>query len=227
MVIVAVPVTVAPSSGDENDTTSAGAAVIVKVWALETRRSGLRTLTAADPAAATSAPVMLAVRRLALTKVVVRGAPFQSTVAPATKLPPSTVSVNGGPASIVELGVSAVVTGALEPPVTEKFSRVEACPEPGRTSTGNVPATTRSDAGMSAVTRVEPTKRVTRNAPCQYTAASPSTKFVPSTVRLKPELPAAAVFGVSAVSVGAGLGLGAIRNTMAFGAWTSGVRTLT
>src|SRR5438067_9698503 len=63
----------------------------VNARALEVWPSGLRTVTWAEPVAATSEAGMLAISRAALTNVVVRAAPFQSTVAPETKLPPSAV----------------------------------------------------------------------------------------------------------------------------------------
>src|SRR2546425_12407058 len=73
--------------------------------------SGLRTLTEAEPAAATSAAGMLAESRVALTNVVVRTAPFQRTVAPETKLFPSAVSVNAAPPAVALFGVSVVSVG--------------------------------------------------------------------------------------------------------------------
>src|SRR5207253_1243437 len=87
----------------------------VKVRALETCPSGLRTVTAAVPAAAMSAAGIVAVTWVALTNVVVRAAPFHSTVAPETKFPPSATSVKAGPPAVVELGVSAVRVGAAGP----------------------------------------------------------------------------------------------------------------
>src|SRR5439155_8913866 len=65
---------------------------------------GLRTVTWAEPVAATSEAGMLAISRAALTNVVVRAAPFQSTVAPETKLPPSAVSVKVALPAVVLLG---------------------------------------------------------------------------------------------------------------------------
>ena len=73
---------------------------------------GLRTVTGTEPAAAMSAAEMLAVTRVALTNVVVRAAPFQSTVAPEAKLVPSAVSVKAGPPAVALLGVSVVRVGA-------------------------------------------------------------------------------------------------------------------
>src|SRR5437763_2739723 len=81
---------------------------IVNVRGPEVWPSGLRTVTAAEPAVAMSEAGMLAIRRVAFTKVVVRAAPFQSTVAPETKLLPSAVSVKAAPPAGARLGVSAV-----------------------------------------------------------------------------------------------------------------------
>src|SRR5439155_13310284 len=76
----------------------------VNARALEVWPSGLRTVTWAEPVAATSEAGMLAISRAALTNVVVRAAPFQSTVAPETKLPPSAVSVKVALPAVVLLG---------------------------------------------------------------------------------------------------------------------------
>lgn len=55
---------------------------------------GVLTVTVPAPAVAMSAAVIAAVSRVALTNVVVRGAPFHSTAEEFTKPVPSTVSVN-------------------------------------------------------------------------------------------------------------------------------------
>ena len=72
-------------------------ALIVKVRALDTAPPGFRTVTEALPATAISAAGIAAVSWVALTKVVVRFAPFQRTTEPLTKLLPFTVSVKAGP----------------------------------------------------------------------------------------------------------------------------------
>src|SRR5438067_12412432 len=73
--------------------------------------SGFLTETGTEPAAAMSAAVIAAVTRVALTNVVVRVAPFQSTVAPETKLAPSTVRVKAADRESVVLGVRVVTVG--------------------------------------------------------------------------------------------------------------------
>src|SRR5437016_9116272 len=87
----------------------------VNVCVPEVWLSGLRTLTAAEPAVAMSAAGMLAVTRVALTNVVVRTAPFQRTVAPETKLFPSAVRVNAGPPAVALFGVSVERVGGRRP----------------------------------------------------------------------------------------------------------------
>lgn len=109
-----VPATVAPLAGAVMITLIVSpppAGPMVNVCGPDVCPSGLRTLTAAEPAAAMSDAGMLAVRRVALTKVVVRAAPFQSTVAPETKLAPSAVSVKAGPPAVAVFGVSVVRLG--------------------------------------------------------------------------------------------------------------------
>ena len=77
---------------------AAAVAMIVKVRALDTAPPGFCTVTEALPAAAISAAGIAAVSWVALTKVVVRFAPFQRTTEPLTKLLPFTVSVKVGSA---------------------------------------------------------------------------------------------------------------------------------
>src|SRR4051794_7901680 len=89
----------------------------VNASVLDVSVSGLRMLTWAVPAAAMSEAGMLAVRRVVLTNVVVRAAPFQSTVAPETKLAPSAVSVKAAPPAVVLFGVSVVRLGPDAAPV--------------------------------------------------------------------------------------------------------------
>src|SRR2546423_10889302 len=56
---------------------------------------------------------MLAVSRVALTNVVGRGAPAQSTAAPGANFVPSTVIVKLGSPDIAPSGVSAISVGAV------------------------------------------------------------------------------------------------------------------
>src|SRR5207253_5328227 len=106
------PLSVAPSAGLVIDAVSDGAAVIVKGWAFETWRSGLRTVTDAEPAVAMSAAAIVAVSWVALANVVVRAAPFHCRVLPATKLLPLAVSVKAAPPAVAVVGDTDVSTGA-------------------------------------------------------------------------------------------------------------------
>src|SRR6266850_2670684 len=86
------------------------AGTTMNVSGLDAWPSGLRTVTVAELAAMSEAG-MLAVSRVPLTNVVTRGDSFQRSVAPDTKLAPSTVSVKAGPPAVAELGLSDVSDG--------------------------------------------------------------------------------------------------------------------
>src|SRR5919108_5503681 len=81
-------------------------AEIVKLAAFDVAPPGLTTRTLAVPTLAMSLAGMLAVSRMSLTNVVDRALPFHCTVEPATKPPPSTVSVNAGLPALACRGVS-------------------------------------------------------------------------------------------------------------------------
>jgi hypothetical protein len=192
------------------------AGLIVNVRALETCWSGLRTVTAADPVAAMSVAAMLAVTRVALPNVVVRGAPFHSTVAPETKFVPSTVSVNAAPPAVALLGVSAVIVGADAAGAVIVNGRATDSPPPGlgvNTVTEAVPAAVISPAPTVACSWEPPTYVVARSAPLHLTTEL-VTKPLPVTVRVKAGLPAATLLGVKVVTAGTG-GTGAIVNDRA------------
>jgi hypothetical protein len=112
--------TVASGKGEEVVIISTGSK-IVKLSALEVLPAGLATVTLAAPAAAMSVAGMGAVRRVLLTNVVVRFAPFHLTVAPDRKFVPSTVRVNAGPPALTEFGLSPVKVG-----VASLMTRVKA-----------------------------------------------------------------------------------------------------
>ena len=112
---------------------------------METCESGLRMDTCALPATAMSDAGMLAVSRVGLWTVVERGAPFQSSVAPATKLSPSPLSTKAGPPAVALLGVSSPSRGAGKvPPVqlTRPLSVTFPAPErvPPESVTAPVPS---------------------------------------------------------------------------------------
>src|SRR3990172_2694501 len=66
--------------------------------------AGLKTVTCAVPVVATSLAGMDAWSCVALTKVVVRSAPFQRTTEDEMKLLPVTVRVKAGPPAVALLG---------------------------------------------------------------------------------------------------------------------------
>src|SRR5215469_12680500 len=71
---------------------------------------GLTTVTEAVPAVAMSEAGTLAVNCELLTKVVLSGLPFQSTVAPETKPVPLTVSLNPAPPGLTASGTKGWLT---------------------------------------------------------------------------------------------------------------------
>ena len=176
------------------------APVIVKVRALEIAPPGFCTVTEAVPAAAMSAAGIAAVSWVALTKVVVRFAPFQRTTEPLTKLLPFTVSVKAAPPAAALLGATVVNVG-VEAPVIVKVRALEIAPPGFCTVTEAVPAAAMSAAGIAAVSWVALTKVVVRFAPFQRTT-EPLTKLLPFTVSVKAAPPAAALLGETVVNVG-------------------------
>src|SRR2546423_5097649 len=158
----------------------------LNVWAAEVPPpgAGVTTVTCGVPAAATSAAAMAAVSCVALTKVVVRVAPFHLTVLPLTKPVPVTVSVKAGLPADVLVGDRAARGGAELLTVNVWAAEV---PPPGAgvtTVTDAVVAAARSVAGIAAVSWVALTNVVVRVAPFQLTVL-PVTKSVPATVRVK------------------------------------------
>jgi len=172
--------------------------VTVNVNAFEASPSGFTTMICGVPAAATSVAGMAAVSWVALTNVVDRAAPFQLTVAPLTNLVPVTVRVKAGLPAWALFGDSAVMVGVL---VTVNLSTFEAEPSGFVTVICAAPSVATSVAGMAAVSWVALTNVVDRAAPFHLTVA-PLAKLVPVTVRVNAGLPAWALFGVSAVTVG-------------------------
>src|SRR4029453_5044438 len=159
-----------------------------------------KTVTDRCPADWISAPVICAVSRVALTKLVIRAAPFQRTVeTPLTKPEPFTVRVKPGPPALTAFGCRLVSMGTgLSPPdggVTLKKSVFDV-PPPGAevtTVTGRWPAA--PSVGIWAVSRVELTNAVVRATPFHHTTDCPLTNPLPFTVRVKAGAPAAAESG--------------------------------
>src|SRR5206468_457004 len=186
---------------------TAGAGLLIeKVCAPEVPPpgAGVTTVTEAVPALAMSAAVIAAVSCVALTKVVVRAAPFHCTVLPVTKPVPVAVSVKAAPPAVALVGDTEVSVGA------EVFSE-NACaaevPPPGvgvTTVTLAVPAAAMSAAAIAAVSWMGLTKVVVRTAPFQRTV-EPLTKPLPLTVSVKARPPAVALAGLKPVTTGRGL----------------------
>src|SRR5439155_320716 len=149
--------------------------------------AGVTTVTDAVAAVARSEAGMAAVSCVALTKVVVRAAPFQRTPEAFTKLLPFTVSVNAAPPTLALEGESDVSDGAGV--VTVTFTMAAAA---------------RSVAGIAAVSWVALTNVVVRAAPFHCTVL-PLTKPVPVTVSVNAAPLISALLGLRPVSVGAGL----------------------
>ena len=179
--------------------------VMVKVAVLDVPPlgAGLKTVTFAVPAVATSLAGIAAVSWVLETKVVVRSLPFQRTTEPLTKFVPVMVRVKLPLPATVVAGLMLLIVGAglLMVNVTAPDS-----PPPGaglKTVTFAVPAVATSLAGMAAVSWVLETNPVVRSLPFQRTT-EPLTKFVPVMVRVNPPLPATAVAGLMLLIVGKG-----------------------
>src|SRR3989442_544250 len=118
--------------------------VMVKLAALEVPPpgGGLKTVTEAEPALATSLAGMEAVSLVSLTKAVARSAPFQRTTDPAMKLAPLTVRLKAGAPACADVGLMAVMFGTgFTGTVMVKLSALEV-PPPG--------------AGLKTVTEATP-----------------------------------------------------------------------
>src|SRR5919108_53171 len=206
---VAVSVKAAPPAvalvGDSD--VSAGTGLVTEnVCAVEVPPpgAGVTTVTLAVPAVAMAAAVMTAVSWVALTTVVVRGAPFHCTVLPGTKPVPVAVSVKAAPPAVALVGETVVSVGMGL--LTENVCAAEV-PPPGAgvtTVTVAVPAAAMSAAVMAAVSWVALTTVVVREAPFHCTVL-PGTKPVPLTVSMKAAPPTVAVAGATLVMVGTGL----------------------
>lgn len=91
-----------------------GPTVIVKLWEVEVPPPGLTTVTLAAPSSAMSEAGTVAVNSVELTNVVVKATPFQSMVAPFSKLLPVAVSVKLLPPSPAEVGLIELRVGMPE-----------------------------------------------------------------------------------------------------------------
>ncbi len=166
--------------------------------------AGLKTVTLAVPAVATSLAGMVAVSTVLETNPVVRSLPFQRTTEPLTKFVPVMTRVKPPlPATVVDGLMLLIVGNGL---VMVKVAVLDVPPLGAglKTVTFAVPAVATSLAGIAAVSWVLETKVVVRSLPFQRTT-EPLTKFVPVMTRVNPPLPATAVAGLMTVIVGVGL----------------------
>lgn len=177
---------------------------------------GFTTVTAAVPAAATSAAVMDAVNCVALTNVVVRALPFHCTADVLMKLVPFTVSVNAAPPTGPVAGTSEASVGTGFDAVIVNVKMFDVVPvmpsgsiRPNKTVgvntfTGTVPAERISAAVMAAESCVALTNVVVRLPPFHCTT-DVLMKLLPFTVNVNAALPAIAELGASVVSAGIGV----------------------
>jgi hypothetical protein len=157
---------------------------------------------------AISAARIVAVKRVALTNVVVRALPLKRTTESLlrfTKFVPLTVKVKLDPPAVALLGERVVIvgTGTGE---TVKLTAFEV-PPPGAgvfTVMGKFPTAVMSETRICAVTFVALTNAVVRAAPLNQTTEL-LLKFVPLTVNVNAGSPAILLVGDNVVTVGTGL----------------------
>jgi hypothetical protein len=167
---------------------------------------GVDTITWAVPAVAMSLAEIIAVSWVALTKLVVRLAPFHWIVDPEMKLAPVTVKVKAGFPALTLIGDMELTLGVGFAAVMVK-ARLFDTPPPGAglvTVTWALPGDLMSAALIEALSCVALTKVVLRLLPFHCTVAL-GTKFEPFTVRVKLEVPAVALAGNAEVMTGLGL----------------------
>jgi hypothetical protein len=168
---------------------------------------GFSTVTKALLAVKISVDGTVAVNCAALTKTVVKGAPFHSTSEPPTKLAPFTVTVKLAPPAVAEFGNAEASTATRLS--TVKVAGLGEVPPPGAgvtTVIEIVPPLTRSPTGTKAVNCVAFTSVVTRGVPFQSTTEV-LMKPVPFTVSVKPAPPAFAEVGEMEATPGMALGV--------------------
>jgi hypothetical protein len=192
------------------------AALTVNVCAVEVPPPGVavNTVTEAVPAFVSKFVGTIAVNCVALTKVVTRSAPFQSTTDEPTKFVPVTVRFSAAAPAVAEAGeIEASVGTGFAAALIVNVCEVEV-PPPGaavKTVTVLVPDLMMSLAGTAAVSFVALTNVVVNAAPFHCTT-EPLTKFVPFAVKVNAAPPAVADVGEIEVNVGAA-GVSAINET--------------
>lgn len=157
------------------------------------------TVTATSAALATADAGTVAVSPVALTYLVVSAVVPNHTTEPLAKLVPLTVSVKPAPPWLAEFGLRVVMAGAA---VTVKLTADDAWPPGFATVTGSVPVPATAAAVAFACTSVALTKLVL-SAVDPHITVVPLRKFVPFTVMVKPNAPAAILVGLIELMVGA------------------------
>ena len=210
---VKAPVPAVADEGDNEVSDGAGlvGALMVKPVLVEVPPpgAGLNTVTWTVPAEAISAALMDTSNCVPLTKVAVRGDPFQFTTEPLTKPLPFTVRVNAAVPPVADEGDRKVIagTGLLPGEFTVKPALLEV-PPPGdglNTVTWAVPADVMSAALIAAWSCPPLIYVVDRFAPFQFTT-DPLINPLPFTVSVKAAVPAVAKAGDNEVIDGTGLG---------------------
>jgi hypothetical protein len=200
---VIVPVEPLPPTTEEglkDRETSAGRMSKLMAFEVPPPGGGLYTVTLAVPAAAMSSAGMDACTSVLETKLVVRSIPFHRTLAPETKLLPSTANVKDGPPEIAHEGLRPFTAGWGAR--TSKGIALERLPSGLNTVTGIVPDVARSADMMAAFNWVADTNVVTWFDPFHRTT-DPGTKLLPLTCSMKPGLPTVTYDGTRAVIRGA------------------------
>lgn len=185
------------------------AAVMVKVTEFDWPPPGVGfvTVTEGVPEVARSPARIAAVNCVALTKVVVLGAPLKITDEVETKFVPFTISVNPPePAAAFAGEILEMLGTGFVVALTLKLTELEA-PPPGVglvTTTAGVPTVRTSAARIDTVTCVALTNDVVLLTPPKLTVA-PFTKPDPFTVNVKLAEPATTPVGDRDVIAGVGL----------------------
>src|SRR3989440_6085858 len=207
---VAIRVNPAPPAatlvGEIELSVGAGLLLIVNVCALEAPPPGvgLKTVTGAVPAVATSFARICAWSWVLLTKVVVLLTPFQRTTDAVLKFVPVAISGNAALPATALVGEIELSVGAGLLIVNVEVPEV---PPPGvglKTVTVAVPVAAMSFASIWAWSWVLLTKVVVRVVPFQRTTEVMA-KLVPVVVSVRVALATAAVPRDGAIDVGAGL----------------------
>ena len=174
--------------------------LIGSVTAFEVAPPGFTTVMEALPLAAIRLAGTAAQTCMVVSDVVVSAAPFQSRVAPETKLDPLAHNVKAGPVATATVGVRLVMTGPAA--VTGNAEALDGVPPGFTTVMLALPGVRIRLAVTAAVSCVALTSVVGSAVPFQSTVA-PERNPVPLTVSVKAGPPAAAEVGLRLVIMGA------------------------